>query len=86
MSAASCRARKIWRAAMPAALVITSPSPRASRWAPFTAFALCHGQSQVAKFGFAPMPPSLVKDGLQQIRQIPGHGHVPSLSRCLGAL
>jgi phosphate transport system substrate-binding protein len=51
----------------------------------FTAFALCHGQSQIAKFGFAPMPPNLVKDGLLQIKQIPGHGHVPSLSRCLGA-
>ena len=51
----------------------------------FLDFALCGGQRNLAVLGYAPLPPNLVKDGLQQTGQITGHGHVPSLSRCLGA-
>jgi ABC-type phosphate transport system substrate-binding protein len=49
----------------------------------FTVFALCGGQAHIAALGYAPLPPNLVKDGLQQTGQIPGHGHIPS--RCPGA-
>jgi phosphate ABC transporter phosphate-binding protein len=48
----------------------------------FTAFGLCGGQAHLAQLGYAPMPPNLVKDGLQQTGHIPGHGHIPS--RCPG--
>ena len=47
----------------------------------FTVFALCRGQSHMAR-GYAPLPRNLVKDGLQQARRIPGHGRIPSLSQC----
>ena len=48
----------------------------------FTVFALCHGQSQLAALGYAPLPPNLVKDGLQQAAHIPGHGPIPSPAQC----
>jgi ABC-type phosphate transport system substrate-binding protein len=48
----------------------------------FTVFALCHGQSHLAATGFAPLPPNLIKDGLQQARHIPGHGPIPRPSHC----
>ena len=51
----------------------------------FLDFALCAaGQAHVAQLGYAPLPANLVKGGLQQVKNIPGHGPVPSLSRCLG--
>jgi len=50
----------------------------------FTVFALCHGQTQVAPLGYAPLPPNLVKDGLHQAGRIPGHGPIPSPSQCHG--
>ena len=48
----------------------------------FTVFALCRGQSQLASFGYAPLPPNLVKDGLQQAAHIPGHGPIPTPANC----
>jgi ABC-type phosphate transport system substrate-binding protein len=51
----------------------------------FNVFALCGGQVHLAQLGYAPLPPNLVKDGLQQTGQIPGHIHIPTLSRCMGA-
>ncbi len=46
----------------------------------FVGYALCRGQSQLAAFGYAPLPASLVSGGLQQDMRIPGHGRVPSLA------
>jgi uncharacterized protein (DUF1697 family) len=42
--------------------------------------ALCPGQSQVPALGIASLPANLVAGGLQQVRNIPGHGpaHCPS--------
>lgn len=48
----------------------------------FTVFALCEGQTQLAKLGYAPLPLNLVKDGLRQAGHIPGHRRIPSPSRC----
>jgi ABC-type phosphate transport system substrate-binding protein len=48
----------------------------------FIVFALCRGQVQTPSLGYAPLPGNLVKGGLQQVRQIPGHGPVPSPSQC----
>jgi ABC-type phosphate transport system substrate-binding protein len=46
-------------------------------------FALCAGQRQVTALGDAPLPRILVAGGLRQVRHIPGHVKVPTLSRCL---
>jgi ABC-type phosphate transport system substrate-binding protein len=48
----------------------------------FTVFALCRGQSQLASLGYAPLPPNLVRDGLQQAAHIPGHGSIPTPAHC----
>lgn len=48
----------------------------------FTVFALCGGQSQLAALGYAPLPPNLVRDGLQQAAHIPGHGPIPTPAAC----
>jgi ABC-type phosphate transport system substrate-binding protein len=48
----------------------------------FTVFALCHGQSQLPALGYAPIPPNLIKDGLQQAAHIPGHGPIPTPAQC----
>jgi hypothetical protein len=48
----------------------------------FTVFALCHGQSQLAALGYAPLPPNLLKDDLQQAAHIPGHGPIPTPANC----
>ena len=48
----------------------------------FTVFALCRGQSQLASLGYAPLPPNLVRDGLQQAAHIPGHGPIPTPANC----
>jgi phosphate transport system substrate-binding protein len=49
----------------------------------FLAFALCGGQSHINVLGYAPLPPNLVESGLLEVKNIPGHGRVPALSRCL---
>jgi phosphate transport system substrate-binding protein len=48
----------------------------------FIVYALCRAQSQLSALGYAPLPPNLVKDGLQQAAHIPGHGPVPTLAQC----
>jgi len=48
----------------------------------FISYALCAGQSQLPAFGIAPLPANLVAAGLQQVKNIPGHGPVPSPARC----
>ena len=46
-------------------------------------YLLCRGQRQSAELGYAPLPPNLVKAGLQQVSHIPGHARrVPSFARC----
>jgi ABC-type phosphate transport system substrate-binding protein len=49
----------------------------------FIDFGLCAGQRQVAPLGYAPLPRNLVAGGLLEVRRIPGHVRIPSLSRCL---
>ena len=44
----------------------------------FLIFALCPGQQQVASVGYAPLPKNLVKGGLLQVANIPGHVSVPA--------
>ena len=62
----------------------TKPSPakftnaKGRTLSAFTVFALCHGQSQLGSLGYAPLPPNLVRDGLQQATRIPGHGPIPT--------
>lgn len=48
----------------------------------FVIFGLCKGQTQVARFGYAPLPRNLVAAGLRQVVQIPGHVAVPPLAKC----
>lgn len=50
----------------------------------FLLFALCGGQQQVSKIGYARLPENLVKGGLLQVANIPGHTHVPA--KCPAAL
>jgi len=45
-------------------------------------FALCGGQRRLSQFGYAPLPPALVRGGLLQAGHIPGHGPIPSPSAC----
>jgi len=46
-------------------------------------YLLCRGQRQSAELGYAPLPVSLVKAGLQQVDHIPGHvRRVPSFAAC----
>jgi ABC-type phosphate transport system substrate-binding protein len=45
-------------------------------------FALCQGQRQLAVLGYAPLPANLVAGGLLEVKQIPGHGKVPTLAQC----
>jgi ABC-type phosphate transport system substrate-binding protein len=49
----------------------------------FIEYALCPGQKELTDLGYAPLPAALVKGGLEQVAQIPGHVHVPS--QCPGA-
>jgi len=44
----------------------------------FLIFALCPGQQQISGLGYAPLPKNLVKGGLLQIANIPGHVRVPA--------
>ena len=44
------------------------------------AFALCAGQQHISQVGYAPLPVNLVRGGLLQVANIPGHVRVPS--RC----
>jgi ABC-type phosphate transport system substrate-binding protein len=44
----------------------------------FLIFALCSGQQQVSSFGYAPLSKNLVKGGLLQVANIPGHVSVPA--------
>jgi len=44
----------------------------------FLIFALCPGQQQVSSLGYAPLPKNLVKGGLLQVANIPGHVSVPA--------
>ena len=46
----------------------------------FLAFALCAGQQHISQVGYAPLPVNLVRGGLLQVANIPGHVRVPS--RC----
>jgi len=46
----------------------------------FLAFALCAGQQHMSQFGYARLPVNLVRGGLLQVANIPGHVRVPS--RC----
>jgi ABC-type phosphate transport system substrate-binding protein len=46
----------------------------------FLVYGLCTGQSQLPALGIAPLPANLVAGGLQQVKNIPGHGPVPA--RC----
>ena len=49
----------------------------------FLLYALCGGQRQVSGLGYAPLPANLVKGGLLQVANIPGHVAVPA--RCPAA-
>jgi ABC-type phosphate transport system substrate-binding protein len=44
----------------------------------FLIFALCPGQQQMSSLGYAPLPENLVKGGLVQVADIPGHVAVPA--------
>jgi ABC-type phosphate transport system substrate-binding protein len=44
----------------------------------FLYYALCPGQKQLSGLGYPSLPANLVTGGLQQLRNIPGHGSVPS--------
>jgi ABC-type phosphate transport system substrate-binding protein len=44
----------------------------------FLDYTLCPGQKQVSALGYAPLPANLVAGGLRQVRNIPGHGPVPT--------
>ena len=44
----------------------------------FLIFALCAGENQTAQTGYAPLPGNLVKGGLLQVANIPGHVSVPA--------
>ncbi|HEY1918823.1 MAG TPA: hypothetical protein VGH27_24895 [Streptosporangiaceae bacterium] len=44
----------------------------------FLRYGLCQGQKGLAALGYAPLPASLVKGGLQQVAHIPGNGSVPA--------
>src|SRR5262249_23246864 len=46
--------------------------------AAFAVFALCRGQRDLGKLGYAPLPPALVHGGLVQAAHIPGHGPIPT--------
>jgi ABC-type phosphate transport system substrate-binding protein len=49
----------------------------------YVAFLLCRGQRQAAELGYAPLPVNLVRAGLHQVGEIPGHAaHTPSFARC----
>jgi ABC-type phosphate transport system substrate-binding protein len=51
----------------------------------FINFFLCGGQKQAADLGYSPLPLNLVKGGLEQNAEIPGHGaiaNVNSYSQC----
>ena len=41
-------------------------------------YALCAGQLPASKAGYARLPRNLVKGGLLQVANIPGHVHVPA--------
>ena len=44
----------------------------------FLIFALCAGEKQIAQAGYTPLPENLVKGGLLQVANIPGHVPVPA--------
>jgi phosphate transport system substrate-binding protein len=44
----------------------------------FLIYALCAGEKQIAQTGYAPLPENLVKVGLLQVANIPGHVQVPA--------
>jgi len=48
----------------------------------FAVFALCTGQRSLNQLGYAPLPPDLVRGGLQQAAHIPGHGPIPAPAHC----
>jgi ABC-type phosphate transport system substrate-binding protein len=48
----------------------------------FVYYALCSGQQHVAPIGYAPLPGKLIRNGLKQVRRIPGHFAMPALSEC----
>jgi ABC-type phosphate transport system substrate-binding protein len=50
----------------------------------FLIYALCAGQLNASKIGYARLPQNLVKGGLLQVANIPGHVHVPA--ECPAAL
>jgi ABC-type phosphate transport system substrate-binding protein len=49
----------------------------------FIEYALCRGQDQSAGVGIAALPRNLVAAGLREIKLIPGHAPVPTLTACL---
>ena len=68
-------------------LALASPGaaePKGLTLSTFLLFALCGGQQQVSKIGYARLPENLVKGGLLQVANIPGHTHVPA--KCPAAL
>ena len=48
----------------------------------FLGFALCQGQIHLDQLGYAPLPRNLVKNGLMQLANIPGHGSIPTPAQC----
>ena len=44
----------------------------------FLIYALCAGEQQIAQTGYAPLPKNLVRAGLLQVANIPGHVPVPA--------
>src|SRR5262249_4122043 len=50
--------------------------------AAFAAYALCTGQRNLSRLGYAPLPRALVAGGLLQAAHIPGHGAIPPPAHC----
>jgi hypothetical protein len=48
----------------------------------FVYYAICDAQSGLAPIGYAPLTRALIRDGLKQIRRIPGHFPTPPLADC----
>ena len=46
------------------------------------AYALCGGQRSLSQLGYAPLPRVLVRGGLIQAANIPGHGPIPTPAHC----
>ena len=50
--------------------------------AAFAVFALCAGQRDLSRLGYAPLPHALAYGGLYQAAHIPGHGPIPAPAHC----